>query len=124
MPVRYRIDVPQRVVFSTITGNTNFAEMMEHQKSLSTDPAFSPTLNQLVDARAAESYSSTTTDLQLLAEQNIFGEGSRRAIVVSKDVHYGMARMFEMMRQGDDEIMVFRDLDQAREWLGLEGADT
>jgi hypothetical protein len=116
------IDVARRTVFTTIHGATSAAEMLALQRRLLADPAFKPDFNQLVDARDAESNNSCTNDLHAMAQQNVFGAGSRRGIVVSKDVHYGMARMFEMMRDGQDEIMVFRDIDEARRWLGLDKA--
>jgi hypothetical protein len=42
----------------------------------------------------------------------------RAAIVVDQDVHFGLTRMFEMLsEQPGVEKRVFRDYDQAREWL-------
>ncbi len=120
MPADYVIDTQRRTVFSSATGISNTAEIMEHQRKLLADPAFVPDFNQLFDLRDLQSHTATTSDLQLMAQQEVFGPGSRRAIVVSKDVHYGMARMFEMMRQGPEKIAVFRDIDEARRWLGLE----
>ncbi|HET7535685.1 MAG TPA: hypothetical protein VFJ90_04475 [Candidatus Didemnitutus sp.] len=120
MPTDYVIDVPRRVIFSTTTGNSSLQEIKEHHTRLMQDPSFAPSFNQLLDLRQLEGHNATTADLMALAERNVFGAGSRRAIVVSQDVHYGLARMFEMMRQGEEEIMVFRDIAEARQWLGLE----
>jgi hypothetical protein len=40
------------------------------------------------------------------------------AIVVSKDLHYGMARKFQVFAEkGAAAIQVFRDLATARQWL-------
>jgi hypothetical protein len=120
MPTDYVIDPERRVVFSTTTGASNAAEFMDHQARLRSDPAFAPDFNQLFDLRELEEHAATTTDLQMMAQHSAFGAGSRRAVVVSKDVHYGMARMFDMMRHGQGEIMIFRDIAEARKWLGLE----
>jgi hypothetical protein len=44
---------------------------------------------------------------------------SRRAFVGTTDLTYGYARMFEMLREGSGEqgIRVFRNLDDALEWV-------
>lgn len=40
------------------------------------------------------------------------------AIVVSKDLHYGMARQFQVFAEGGAAaIQIFRDLATARQWL-------
>ena len=44
---------------------------------------------------------------------------SAMAIVVSKSVHYGMARQFQAFAEGGRAaIQVFRDIEAARKWLG------
>lgn len=45
------------------------------------------------------------------------------AIVVSKDLHYGMARQFQVFAErGTAAIQVFRDLATARQWLAERSA--
>ena len=39
------------------------------------------------------------------------------AIVVSRDLHYGMARQFQVRAEKGAAIQVFRDLATARQWL-------
>jgi hypothetical protein len=49
--------------------------------------------------------------------------GGKTAGVFSGDAGYGLGRMFEMLQelQGSDvERRSFRDMDEARRWLGLE----
>ncbi len=42
-------------------------------------------------------------------------------MVAEKDVSFGMARMYEMLREAEpDQIKVFRDMAEARRWLGLD----
>ena len=49
----------------------------------------------------------------------------RRAIYVTRDIEYGFARMFEMLREnaGEKGIRVFRNLDDALTWI-FAGRDT
>lgn len=45
--------------------------------------------------------------------------GSQTAIVVARDLDFGIARMFSAFaEQVDVEYQVFRDEDAARQWLG------
>jgi len=45
----------------------------------------------------------------------------RIAFVVLRDLHFGLVSMFEVFRQADEvEMSVFRDFDEALEWLGQD----
>ncbi len=46
----------------------------------------------------------------------------KTAVVVSGDLGFGMARMYELVTEGDraNTFRVFRDMEQARTWLGVE----
>jgi hypothetical protein len=58
-------------------------------------------------------------DVQRLARDAVFSPHSRRALVAGSDVAFGLARMFEMFRQsmGEEGIRVFRNLDEALDWV-------
>jgi hypothetical protein len=54
---------------------------------------------------------------------SIFNEKSRRAVVTEKDEMFGMARMYQSLRETHDkpdQVQVFRDMAGARRWLGLD----
>ncbi len=123
MPIRYRIDLKQEIVYTTADGVLTDAELAENQDNLRKDPDFHPSFNRLADYRAVESFELTGTDVRRLAGAKGItkSEGSRRAFVVSSDLAYGMARMFQIL--ADDTpvtIEVFKDMTEARKWLGLE----
>ncbi len=45
--------------------------------------------------------------------------GSRWAVVADKEVMFGMARMYAIIRdRAPFEIRVFREIDAARDWFG------
>ena len=46
---------------------------------------------------------------------------AKAAIVVSSDVSFGMGRMVELWsdERVDPSFRIFRDMDAAREWLGI-----
>jgi hypothetical protein len=124
MPVDYRIDSERRIVFSTGTGAVTVQEILAYQQRLRQDPAFSADFNQLFDYRTVSAEQLRTTDIQGLAETDVFSPGSRRAFVVSEDVTFGLARMFEMFRDSNERIVVFRNINEARRWLGLDDEKT
>jgi hypothetical protein len=49
---------------------------------------------------------------------------ARLAIVVAKEVSYGLGRMFSTLTEHLPlETVVFRDIDEAEVWLGTGGSD-
>lgn len=52
------------------------------------------------------------------------GPGTRVAVVVSADLHFGLARMFQMLRAGSPvEYGVFRSGAEGERWLGVGDDD-
>lgn len=64
----------------------------------------------------------TSEELRRLAGRSIFSPASRRAAVASSDVVFGLSRMFEILREtlGETGIRVFRNLDDALDWVLAE----
>jgi hypothetical protein len=125
VPASYRIDKARGIVLTRYEGRLSDHDVLGLQRRLAADPEFVPALRQLIDMREIEELEITSEGIQRLAQGNPFGTGSRRAGVASKDDVYGVARMFEMMRQEKgDELRIFRSLDDALDWLGLERSYT
>ncbi len=125
MPVSYRIDRERRIVFSEASGVLTDSDLIEFQKRLRDDPEFEPDLRQLADCRAIDEIGVTSQGVEEASSRSPFSQGSLRAIVVSSDEAFGMARMFENLRhEARDEIRVFREAEEARRWLGLEPTST
>ncbi|MFZ0821075.1 MAG: hypothetical protein WAM91_13470 [Candidatus Acidiferrales bacterium] len=122
MPCCYKIDRERRLVMSTGYGVVRREDLMEHQNQLLADPDFDPAFSQLMDFGHMTKLEVTATDMHLLAERNIFAPGARRAVVVSDDAGYGLARMFETLRdeKGERGIRVFRRLEDGLEWVFSE----
>jgi hypothetical protein len=120
MPVEYRIDVSLRTVFTTPFGAFTDRDSREYVEDLRHHPDFESDFNQLFDARDVTSVELSGACVRDIAAMRMFGEGSLRAFVVRTDVAFGMVRMFEMLRDDAlDQIRVFRNIDDARAWLGL-----
>lgn len=119
MPAFYKIDKKNRLVMSTASGAVTMAEILAHTQKLAADPDFDPTFSQLIDCTHISKIDVTSEDIRRLAQNNLFSSSSRRAILVSSDAVFGFARMFEILREsaGENGIEVFRNLDEALDWV-------
>jgi hypothetical protein len=119
MAAFYKIDKERRLVMSTGSGVLTLADLLAHQEKLLADPDFSPDFSQLWDLTNITEVELTSKDVHRLAQRSIFSPDSRRAILVSRDLVFGLARMFEIYRDilGENGIRVFRNLDDALEWV-------
>jgi hypothetical protein len=123
VPVSHEIDVTKGVVFTTWSGDVTLEEARSHLRQLRDDPDFLPSMGQLSDARDVTS-TVPAEGIRELASNTPFGEGSRRAIVVTSDVVFGVSRMYELRQlEGGADVKLFRDIQEARAWLGLERAE-
>jgi hypothetical protein len=119
MPACYKIDKQRRLVMSTAYGTVSREDLLDHQNKLLADPDFDPTFSQLSDFGHMTKLEVTAADIRVFAERNIFAPEARRAFVVPDDVAFGLARMFEMLRdaKGEQGIRVFRELEEGLDWV-------
>ena len=119
MPTFYKIDKERKLVMSTYSGVLTIADALGHQQSLPKDPDFDPSFSQLFDVTHVTDVQLTAEDVRTLARTSVFSPDSRRAILVDSDLKFGLARMFEVLRDtmGEKGIRVFRDLDDALDWI-------
>ena len=119
MAIFNKIDKERKLVISTACDVFTMADGLGYQKQLLSDPDFDPSFAQLADFTHVTKFDIKGDDIRLLAQKNIFSPQSRRAFVVKSDVAYGFARMFEIFREtlGEKGIRVFRNLDEALEWV-------
>ncbi len=121
--IQYEFDAISSVVVVTISGNLEDKEAISWFKSLFEKLRGETQVSGIVDTRRLVDLnvtSETIRQITRLAEANdpLF-EGSRWAVVADKDVMFGMARMYAIIRDGAPfEIRVFREIDAARDWFG------
>jgi len=121
MPCEFLIDTDRRLVISRGTGTFRYADFLEHMEKLGPDPRFRPQFDHVVDCRKFELVDLTFTQVEEMGRQSIFAATSRRAFVVSSDIQFGLSRMFATFREvkRGQVTMVFRDMREATDWLGL-----
>ena len=120
MPASYEIDPQRRLVLSRLWGAVTDAEVYDHNRRLRADPSFNPTYLQLTDLTGVTQIGVTTGMINDTSLDQFFEPGTRRAIIACDDGVYGMARMFALRAESVGQtIQVFRDEQQARDWLGI-----
>ncbi len=123
MPIDSQIDSSLGVVFSVFQGVVTPEDVSGQVEGFRTDPAFEPSFNHLIDARGATQLDLSSYDMRVVSMHSIFNENSRRAIAAEKDETFGIARMYQSLREAHekpDQIQVFRDMAEARRWLDLD----
>jgi hypothetical protein len=121
MSIRYVIDEFRRVVVSTATGIFTDEDMRVHARKLAADATFDPEFRHLVDFRGVDRLEVSSDGVRENAAGNPWTKSTRRAVVCGSDEVYGMARMFQLLTEGDSpEVRVFREMSEARVWLELD----
>ena len=121
----YEIDKERRLVTSTASGVITLPEVWAHQEKLEKDPDFDRNFAQLLDITQVTKLDLSSEDIRSVAGSNLFASNPRLAIVASSNFLYGLARMFQILREmnGKVGIRVFRDRDEALAWVLAEGGD-
>ena len=118
MPASYRIDAADQIIYSRAWGVLTDDDIATNRAALARDPAFVPTSSQLYDFSEVTAVEVTAAGVRALARTSPFARTARRAIVVSSDVAYGMARMYAIISDHhDDAFRIFRDQRDAIAWL-------
>ena len=125
MTVEYSFIEEWKLVWVNISETVTFEQMTAYLKSLSRDPRYRPPMNKLVDFRECRDYALTREEAEKFAglnrELSTVFSNEKCAIVAPGDLEYGMSRVHEMYTTGSGlEITVFRQLQDALDWLGID----
>ncbi|KPJ95853.1 MAG: hypothetical protein AMS18_02095 [Gemmatimonas sp. SG8_17] len=120
--VKTSFDLSAGLVTHIAEGELSLEEIESEFAATILNPAFRSGLAVLWDLRAASLASLSTRGIETLVKFNYDRKdargGGRAAIVVSQDLDYGIARVFQVY--GEDlpwETMVFRDFEEANAWV-------
>jgi hypothetical protein len=119
MPVTYTIDPTRRQITCAGYGIMTKDELDAHIQRLQADPAFNRQYRQFWDLTDVIRIELTFPEMMWLAEKNIFAPTTPRAFLAPTDATFGIARMFEMLREarGETGIRIFRERAEALAWL-------
>lgn len=129
MPITYRIDKDLGVVFSAATGILTDSGLLRHKDRVVNDPDFADGFVELADMRAMERFVLAPESIESFAAKDIVLSDQlkdyRLAIVVTGEYLFGMALQYKALTKPTvPGVEIFRDMDKARAWLGLEAEGT
>lgn len=107
-------------------GEISDAELLPSYKKLYENKIWKPGFNEIVDVRNAQVKSVTSKGLLQLSDLvksyvKEKGIEFKTAIIAPEDLQFGLSRVYEAIsHESPEEIMVFRDLNNAFDWLGID----
>lgn len=121
MPITTHIDKTKDLVTHTATGILTFDEVMLVVKTFYHGD---PTKNVMWNLLKAEDITLTSEEIERIATFKPRFQGKREpgktVIVAQDDLDYGLSRMFIMenaISNAPHSVMVFRNINEARQWL-------
>jgi hypothetical protein len=125
MTITSRVDKARRLILSEASGTLTNEDVLKYTEWVRSDPTLAE-FDMLMDLSGAERVEVTSDGLRNAAlripSRDKAQENYRVAIVAQSDFAFGMSRMYEMLRAGAvGEVRVFRDIIEAKKWLGIEG---
>lgn len=109
------------MVFVTMQGVVTGQDFLLHLRRLRDDPDFDPSFSQLYDLRNAIDIPISSDEMTAIATYRVFDKETRSAVVAEADFSFGMSRMYQALSGADPKkLKVFRDMANARRWLGLD----
>ena len=121
-----KIDAETGLRTHVLTGGVSQEEVEDALREVYSRPDFVPDADTLCDLREADlgqlSHTIIKSIASYVAKNRGAESGARTAIVVGRDLTFGLARMYEQMLEAssDVSVMVFRDMDEAMAWLEAE----
>jgi hypothetical protein len=89
---------------------------------LGADARLTPDFRQVADFRDVTRLDVTSDGVRRSATNNPWGPDARRAFVAPLDETLGMIRMFGIYMHATAQFQIFRTLEPAMEWIGLDPA--
>lgn len=124
MSVEYTIDAGQRVVIVTFAGEVNDDDIGKIGPDTKSHAQFDPGFSQIVDFSKVTRFNVSTFAVEILARRESIYSSSAKHVVIAPQPHiYGLTRMFQVYAEGTrPQMLVVQTMDEAREYLGLQGS--
>jgi hypothetical protein len=121
VPITFTVDHALREVHTVASGRVTFTDIEAH--ILKQRDAGVVAYRELFDGRAGEvefAAADTPRIVELMRKLTTEGPVGAKAVVAPDGYTYGVARMIEMLAEEFCEIKIFRDEDEARNWLAAK----
>ena len=128
MAAQHSIDNNRNLIITTWSGPATDSDLIqalsEYQQHTKNRPEYD-SYDEIVDLGGVTKFKLSTEGIkklvQVAARSDVPGKRTRLAIIVNQPVAYGMARMYEVYRSLQTnvvkEIRVFMKYDDAQEWI-------
>ena len=120
MPNSYSIHPEQNLIRQILWGRVTVDELRDITEQIRSDSRYRKGMDVLADLRNAQidiSYAQMTDYTRFMAGNTTIG---RQAIVVSRQLEFGMARMYEQLTESSVlriDLRVFLDMEEAERWM-------
>lgn len=120
MPFKYSIHPDQNLIRQTLWGDISVDDLRQLAAAMWSDPAYRNKMDILADLREAQvriPYDQMVEYTQYINDRSDIG---RQAIVVSRQLEFGMARMYEQLTESGakrEDLGVFFSLEEAEAWM-------
>lgn len=124
MPITKNFDPSKNLTIFKCEGDLTFAEIAGSIKGFYGEIDHPITKKLVWDLRNASIWSLSMEELKSIAELSVQNErlmkGGKTAVIAPKDIDFGLARVYQAHTVGTArELMVFRTLEVAEEWLEI-----
>ena len=126
MGITFNINEKKGFFVSTWVGDISDADLQSAYRSLFEDERFKPGMIEIADMREAQMEAVTSDGLYRLSAmvcRELEGkcEKFKVAIIAPALLPYGLSRAYEVISASSEEnVRVFRELDKAFEWVGVD----
>jgi hypothetical protein len=123
MPIQYEVDRAAMLMTTRATGRITPAMLFEYLDAIIADPT-NDQCDELMIFDDVDIDAISSADVRALAHRSAElsqDDKFRVAVVAARDADFGMVRMFQAFRELDEQRMaVFRTLEAACQWLGVD----
>ncbi len=117
-PAAYTIVPEKRLVWVKFGKRVSESEIANYAASLRSDPLFEPGFSEIVDLRDVEELDLHGGQMLKLADEvDPFSFDSRRAFVVRNASQSHAARLHQILRIANENILIFYSLAEAEQWI-------
>ena len=118
MPISYHIDETRKLIYTRCEGMVTYAELRAHMNAEEDSPAAS--YSEIFDCADAVTNITPLDIRSLVAERQKVAERRKPspvAVIATNNMFFGLLRMFDMMTEDIRPLRVFRNKEEAEQWL-------
>ena len=127
MSVEYKYDEEKKFLYSRFYGALTDEDLRAQAQAVADDPRIQPGVKEIVDLRGVDTVEASTDSIGVIInidmEHSEKLAGQKTAIVAPRELLFGLSKIYEILyelSQAPADIKVFRDIGEARKWLGLK----